>query len=348
LGDSAIAVESKAVASTFTTASTRSESIESIRLGSRVPDQNPISSDYDFSFGAVDAATWKQIDVRLRRSDGALVEMQLLRPMQWVEELELTVGGTLAMQLLEMEVDGLAEVTSIADCPEISDGRGSVVTGRFVTHQVSNLIEVTLATGTRFTGTTTHPVWLPDHQLWVPIVSLLEGDRVDTLDGPVAIASLTRLATIANVYNLEVHGHHVYRVTNDGVLVHNTCPVAPIRTAKAVHDSYLNKVRPGARERVFETPWSSGKGLGSRKFDDFDFMTGTGFEANTTPWSTMTQEQLSRKLDQVGSDFALLKTNPDVKRIVWFGTEPLPTTGLGGQLREALQKAGIPYWVVNP
>lgn len=62
----------------------------------------------------------------------------------------------------------------------------------------------------------------------------------------------------------------------------------------------------------------------------------------------MTQEQLSRKLDQVGSDLALLKTNPDVKRIVWFGTEPLPTTGLGGQLREALQKVGIPYWVVNP
>jgi hypothetical protein len=123
---------------------------------------------------------------------------------------------------------------------------------------------------------------------------------------------------------------------------------APSRTAKAVHDSYLSKVRPGARERVIETPWSSGKGLGSRKFDDFDFKTGTGFEANTTPWSTMTLKQLSRKLHQVGSDFALLKTNPDVKRIVWFGTEPLPTTGLGGQLREALQKAGIPYWVVNP
>ncbi len=62
----------------------------------------------------------------------------------------------------------------------------------------------------------------------------------------------------------------------------------------------------------------------------------------------MTQEQLSRKLDQVGSDFALLKTNPQVKRIVWFGMEPLPTTALGSQLREALQKAGIEYWVVNP
>jgi hypothetical protein len=104
----------------------------------------------------------------------------------------------------------------------------------------------------------------------------------------------------------------------------------------------------GAKEVVFETPWSQGKGLGSRKFDDFDFKTGTGFEANTTPWSQMTQEQLSRKLDQLASDFALLRTNPDVKRIVWFGTEELPTTGLRGQLRQALEQAGVPYWVIKP
>jgi hypothetical protein len=117
--------------------------------------------------------------------------------------------------------------------------------------------------------------------------------------------------------------------------------------SKAIHDKFVQQVRPGAKEVVFETPWSQGKGLGSRKFDDFDFKTGTGFEGNTTPWSRMTQEQLSRKLDQAASDFALLKTNPDVQRIVWFGTEDLPPTGFGGQLREALRKAGIEYWVVK-
>lgn len=120
-------------------------------------------------------------------------------------------------------------------------------------------------------------------------------------------------------------------------------------SAKGVHDKFVNQVRLGARERVFDTPWSKNKGLGSRKFDDFDDLTKTGFEGNTTPWSQMTQEQLSRKLDQVGSDFALLQQkNGPVKRIIWFGTEPLPTTGLGGQLREALEKAGIKYWVVSP
>lgn len=62
----------------------------------------------------------------------------------------------------------------------------------------------------------------------------------------------------------------------------------------------------------------------------------------------MTREKLSQKLDQVAADFALLKTDPIVKRVIWFGTEELPTTGLGGQLLQALQGAGIPYWVVTP
>ena len=158
------------------------------------------------------------------------------------------------------------------------------------------------------------------------------------------------------VYNFQVEGDHTYFVGDihaqgKWVWTHNACAAGGLDgpSAKSVHDKYVNQVRPGARERAFDTPWSKNKGLGSRKYDDFDDVTKTGFEGNTTPWSRMTQEQLSRKLDQVGADFALLqqKSGP-VRRIVWFGTEALPTKGLGGQLRAALSKAGIPYWVVNP
>jgi hypothetical protein len=117
---------------------------------------------------------------------------------------------------------------------------------------------------------------------------------------------------------------------------------------KFLHDEYVDWVRPGATERVFRPPWAASKGLGTRKFDDYSPLTRTGFEGNTTPWSEMTQDQLTRKLQQAGSDWGLLQLNPRVERIIWFGTEPLPTTGLGAQLREALEKAGIPYWVVRP
>jgi hypothetical protein len=119
-------------------------------------------------------------------------------------------------------------------------------------------------------------------------------------------------------------------------------------SSKSVHDVYVKKVRPGAKEVTFDTPWSSSAGMGTRRFDDFEPATETGFEANTTPWSSMTSDQLSRNLDQAAADFTLLRTNPDVKRIIWFGTEELPTSGLGGQLRQALEKSGIEYWVVKP
>jgi len=114
-----------------------------------------------------------------------------------------------------------------------------------------------------------------------------------------------------------------------------------------IHNRFVTKVRPGAKERVFQTPWSSSSGLGTRRFDDFDDINGIAFEGNTTPWSRMTDEQLSRKLDQVGADFALLRANSEIKRIVWFGTEELPTTGLGARLRDALKSSGIDYWVIT-
>jgi RHS repeat-associated protein len=119
--------------------------------------------------------------------------------------------------------------------------------------------------------------------------------------------------------------------------------------ATLLHNEYASWVLGSkARQRTFKTPWSASHGLGTRRFDGFDRATGTFFEANTIPWSQVSQKQLSRKLAQVSSDFALMRTNPEVRRIVWFGTEELPATGLGQQLREALARSGISYWVVRP
>ena len=119
--------------------------------------------------------------------------------------------------------------------------------------------------------------------------------------------------------------------------------------ATFLHDEYARWVLgSNAKQRTFKTPWSADRGLGTRRFDGFDRATGTYFEANTTPWSQMTQEQLSRKLNQVGSDWTLMQTNRSVNRVVWFGTEELPASGLGAQLRQALEKAEIPYRVVRP
>jgi RHS repeat-associated protein len=169
---------------------------------------------------------------------------------------------------------------------------------------------------------------------WARITgNILQSDAEEWLKSQAAVGTLSAAALLAKMRFAKAAKRHA--------------PNSDL-SAKLVHDKFVQQARPGAKERVFNTPWSKNKGLGCRKFDDFDDLTGTGFEGNTTPWSRMTHDQLSRKLEQVGSDFALLKTDPRVKRIVWFGTEELPTTGLGGQLRQALKDSGIPYWVVTP
>jgi hypothetical protein len=171
-------------------------------LGSRVPDQNPRPEDYDDSLGDVDPVTWKQVDFTLKRDDGALIQVELLRPEAWVEALALEVGSELSLTMSEFDVSGNAIVTGIHPCVEIDDGPGSVVTGRFVTRQVNNLLRITLENGTVFTGTTTHPVWLADKHSWVTLEEIQPGDILDGVSGPLAVSQVVPVPVVSDVYNI--------------------------------------------------------------------------------------------------------------------------------------------------
>jgi hypothetical protein len=50
------------------------------------------------------------------------------------------------------------------------------------------------------------------------------GERLATLAGPTAVLGIQPQQAPQTVYNLEVQGQHVFRVTSNGLLVHNTCP----------------------------------------------------------------------------------------------------------------------------
>jgi hypothetical protein len=85
------------------------------------------------------------------------------------------------------------------------------------------------------TGTTIHPVWSVDRQEWVPLAELAQGEGLccDTeslglgfpsslspkASGLVLSVSLSRVSQ--PVYNIEVHGEHVYQVGELGLVVHN-------------------------------------------------------------------------------------------------------------------------------
>ena len=69
-----------------------------------------------------------------------------------------------------------------------------------------------------------HPFWSEDKQQFVRADALQPGEHLRQADG-----SLTTVMAVIpcpgthNVYNIEVHGEHVYQVGYLGVLVHNTC-----------------------------------------------------------------------------------------------------------------------------
>jgi hypothetical protein len=71
------------------------------------------------------------------------------------------------------------------------------------------------------TGTTIHPVWSVDRQEWVPLAELADGETLQGLDGLAVVLSVSLSRVSQPVYNIEVHGEHVYQVGGLGVLVHN-------------------------------------------------------------------------------------------------------------------------------
>jgi len=172
-----------------------------------------------------DQAAWAKLSIVVERSDGGIVDAEIIRPRAWILANGICAGRLLPLNLPELDVSGLAMVTSIDDCPPIADGVGSVVTARFVTREVHFVarVDVLGADGTveTITGTTIHPVWSVDRQEWVPLGELIEGETLQGHDGLAVVLSVTLSRVSQPVYNIEVHGEHVYQVGELGVLVHN-------------------------------------------------------------------------------------------------------------------------------
>jgi hypothetical protein len=113
--------------------------IESVPLGARIGTRNPRPWEYDHSFPDPVREDWVKLSITVERSDGGVVDLEVLRPRDWVEQQGIAAGSLLPLNIEELEVDGLAFVHSVDPCPEIASGPDNVVTGRFVIRQVSSL-----------------------------------------------------------------------------------------------------------------------------------------------------------------------------------------------------------------
>jgi hypothetical protein len=170
------------------------------------------------------------------RDDGGIIDAELIRPWAWIRSHRIGAGKPLPMNIPELQVTGVAIVTSIGECPTIAEGEGSVITARFLTRQVEVIAraEILGADGSIevLEGTTIHPIWSVDRNDWVPLGELEPGEQLLGQAGPATVLSVAIANHSFVVYNIEVFGEHVYQVGELGALVHNTCDMGNVVIGK--------------------------------------------------------------------------------------------------------------------
>ncbi|CAG0981676.1 hypothetical protein PLCT2_01945 [Planctomycetaceae bacterium] len=149
--------------------------IEDIRVGNRVE-----STDGTHDLTEIDEATWKHVVVRMDNPDGSddILEIELLRSPQWIEETGSRVGGSIGLAIPEMGIYGWAKVIALNPCPKLQTGAGRVVT-MTITHfnafvlrfKIEGLPEV-------LEPTILHPLYSEDRGEWVHAGELKVGERL--------------------------------------------------------------------------------------------------------------------------------------------------------------------------
>ena len=197
--------------------------IGEMQLGQRVLAKNPELAGHEIDEVTVDPATWRAISLVTEKADGSSLEVDLLRPPGWMQQLGIELGATVNLYLPEMGASGPAKVVSVSACPPIEENEGEVVTGLF-RHSAGELLNVAVEGIDDPIGTTPeHPFWSEDRQAFIPAGELSTGETLRLVTGnTVRITGITRRGPPEPVYNLEVSNQHVYYVSSAGVLVHNS------------------------------------------------------------------------------------------------------------------------------
>jgi hypothetical protein len=201
----------------------QTKAIEQVRIFDRVLGTNPLPEDTQRGLAEPDADSWKVLRLTMVKANGKRLDVQLARPQAWIDGVGAVVGGTVQLNLAEMGAYGQADVLAIESCPPLSVGPGEVVTGTFAHEPDDNLLNIGVEGDPTPIGCTpNHLFWSVDRTAFIEAGELRTGERVETRAlGEARIASIAPRPFEKLVYNLEVHGEHVYEVGALGTLVHN-------------------------------------------------------------------------------------------------------------------------------
>ena len=198
--------------------------IRELQTGMRVIGDNPELADQQIDpLQITDPSGWRNVRLEMSKADGSLLKIMLLRPVEWLDFHEATIGQIIELDLPELGAAGPAQVLAIEPCPDIEPGNRPLITGTFE-HTAANVIDLEIESEAAPIGTTdNHPFWSEDRQEFVEAGELKIGETLSLADGRTTrVTSIIPRAGPETVYNLEVSGEHVYHVGDSGVLVHNT------------------------------------------------------------------------------------------------------------------------------
>jgi len=184
----------------------------------------------------VNAETWRAVRLIQQQADASRSIVTYLRPTWWIERLGAREGARLQLDMPEVGAVGEFVVESVRRLDRIEPSRPGFrhVVGSFV-HENAVVLDMTIQGESGRTGksevlgvTPDHPIWSVTRGEFLPAGELRPGELVQALRGPAQVLSIVPRPGRHTVYNLEVHGEHVYRVGNSGVLVHNNpCKANP-------------------------------------------------------------------------------------------------------------------------
>ncbi len=221
--------------------------IEEIRLGQRSAGENPsrwqVSDEPEPT-----TQTHREVRFEMTKPSGGRLWMSFILSMEQISAFGAAPGKSIHFDLGELGVSAQATCTYIGPCPDIQNGSGNLVTGLFEheTDPGSKIFTIALADGTQIEGVTgNHPIWSVTDGEFVAAEHLRAGTILLTRAGPVAIdaIALRPVGDDERVYNLQIHGQHVYQVTAAGVLVHNNNCIGAPRGAGGLFNSFDNFAR---------------------------------------------------------------------------------------------------------
>ena len=224
--------------------------IEQIKVGMRVAARNPEVSDSERAgFTDPDPATWRKLTLEMVKSNGGVLDIEMIRPVKWIEVHGAAVGKTIELDLPELGAKGPAKVTSIGECPDIIPGLGQVVISTFAHPASHKILNVKIgndaddAEAETIGVTANHPFWSVEHNAFIPIGMLKPSAQVLTQSGQTKriVSVFPRPGPSERVYNFEVLGEHVYYVGKQRTLVHNEY-VTIYRGVSAEHDYFADAV----------------------------------------------------------------------------------------------------------